>query len=295
MALSLRRLEALFWVARLGSFRAAARHLNVSQPTVSQRVRELEAELGSQLIDRGGGASRPTRQGATVLHSAERILELASEVESVGKAAADLSGVLRIGAADTFAMTHLPALVAKLEARYPNLLVELQVRHSRLLNRALAARELDVAFLTHPESAEDMVTVPLEEIHLGWVAGPGVDLPGRVAPGDLRDVQIITNPPPSHLDTTIRAWFAGAGFRPRRISTCDTLSIIVRLVTANVGVSLLPLGLLEAELASGALRTLRAAPMISPHTLCGAYPRGEAGPAMDAVIDQARAIIGGVP
>jgi DNA-binding transcriptional LysR family regulator len=66
------QLEAFYWVARTGGFRAAAARLHLTQPTVSQRVRDLEAALGCTLFDRGGyrgdahaQGDRPARSGGT--------------------------------------------------------------------------------------------------------------------------------------------------------------------------------------------------------------------------------------
>ena len=58
--MTLRQLEAFYWIARLGSFHAAARHLHVAQPSVSARVRELERHLGVPLFERSGRGLRPT-------------------------------------------------------------------------------------------------------------------------------------------------------------------------------------------------------------------------------------------
>jgi DNA-binding transcriptional LysR family regulator len=61
--MNFRQLEALYWIVRLGSFHAAARHLKTSQPAISARIREMEQQLGVTLFDRSGRKVRPTPKG----------------------------------------------------------------------------------------------------------------------------------------------------------------------------------------------------------------------------------------
>ena len=103
MKIQTNQLDALRWIARLGSFRAAAARLNVSQPTVSMRVRELERLLGAILFDRSGQRAVLTEAGRDLVRYAERILTLAEEMELRSAGAMTIDAPLRMGAADTFA------------------------------------------------------------------------------------------------------------------------------------------------------------------------------------------------
>lgn len=282
---SFRQLEAFVWVARLGSFRAAAGRLHVTQPTVSQRVRELESSLGTALFDRAGYRPRLTRSGASIMPTVERILDLAGDLDRTAGQDGALRGLLRIGAPDTFALVCLPGLVARLERQYPELEVDLSVRYSRSIYDHLARRDLDIAFISDPEPIEGITTIPLGSMDLVWFASPAMRLPDRaLGPADLAHVRIITNPPPSGLYASIQAWFKSDGVEPSRVSTCDALSVITRLVTNGVGASLLPVCILGAEIEGGLLRPLRVRPGIAPHVLHVAFPTDQAGPGLDAVV-----------
>ena len=68
-----RQLEALYWITRLGSFAAAARKLNTSQPAISQRIRDLERSLGVPLFDRSRRRAVLTPQGHEVAAGAEQL------------------------------------------------------------------------------------------------------------------------------------------------------------------------------------------------------------------------------
>ena len=163
---------------------------------------------------------------------------------------------------------------------------------SRQLNELLARRELDVAFLSQPHISGAVTGETLGNIELAWVASPRCPLPKRpLRPADLADAQIITNPAPSHLYSSVETWFASAGLAPRRVSTCNSLSIIIRLTSSEFGVSLLPVSILTQEIEAGLLRSLRCKPRIAPHTMYVAYQVDEAGPGIDAVILASREIL----
>jgi DNA-binding transcriptional LysR family regulator len=78
--MNLRQFEALYWIGRLGSFHAAARHLRMSQPAISARIREMELELGVLIFDRSDRRARPTAKGLELLQYAARIVAIESEI-----------------------------------------------------------------------------------------------------------------------------------------------------------------------------------------------------------------------
>lgn len=79
---SLAQIEALVAINSLGSFQAAARHLNVTQPTISLRVRELEEALGTALFERDGRSAKLNTQGVLAMHYSDQVLRLLEEMET---------------------------------------------------------------------------------------------------------------------------------------------------------------------------------------------------------------------
>jgi DNA-binding transcriptional LysR family regulator len=292
MRFSLVQLETFYWVARLGRFHAAARRLNLTQPTISLRIKELETALGIALFDRSGHRAKPTLASGEALAYAERILTLAEEMETQVKTRDRLHGLLRLGAADTFALTCLPELLVNLDHNHPEMQVELTVAYSTNLSRQLNDGELDVAFLTGPQVDAHVAAEPLGYIDLAWVASPHLRLPNKIlVPADLAHQQIITNPQPSHLYTSITQWFAAMGAEPERISTCNSLTILTKLTVAGSGVSMLPPSILEAELESGELCVLRTRPAIAPHEMFVAHQLDGAEPGIHEVMAIARDVL----
>jgi DNA-binding transcriptional LysR family regulator len=283
-------MEALHWIARLGSFQAAAAHLHLGQPTVSVRIRKLERATGVKVFERQGRRVRLTAAGAGLALKSERILALAAEI--VGPVFDPLRSGLRLGAPDAFAMVCLPRLLQLLEREYPALKVALTVENSTVLNQRLNDRELDVAFVVNPQCAAHVRAEPLGRQDIAWVASPRLDLPRRpVRPADLAPYQLFTNPDPSRLIDLMRDWFARAGLVAPRISTCNSLSVITRLTAVGAGVSLLPTAIIASELRAGSLRRLAVRPSIAEQRLFAAYQAEQAGPGIANILSITRAIL----
>ena len=292
MRIRLGQLEALVWISRLGSFRAAARRLSVSQPAVSGRIRALEEQLGLAIIDRSQARPRVTRKGAELVRYAERMLDLTETIEARLRSKSSLVGTIRMGAADSFALTHLSPLLARLASKHPALHVELDIDFSSNLDRKLRAEQLDIAFLNAPLPDPAITIVSLADIELEWFASPRLKLPrGRVTPASLERLPILTNPRPSHLYRTVLGWFGAAGLTPQRLNTCTSLSIMAKLTADGFGVAALPSALVEEEVRNGTLRRLASNPPLPAHHLTVAYRNDPAIGDMAEIVALVRADI----
>jgi DNA-binding transcriptional LysR family regulator len=290
--LSLQHLEALVAIAELGSFRAASERLNVTQPSVSLRIKELEQSLGIHLFDRSGYRPRLTTEGLEILKLAQRTLALTREIQTVARNRIAVEGKIRLGAADTFALVCLPPLLTRLEVRAPALQIALDIDYSVNLDKKLHEGELDIAFLTSPLAGPDVLLERLVPIELVWVASPRFGLEsGPLSAADLASVPIITNPEPSNLFTTTMSWFSDAGVRPARLNTCSSLLHIQRLAASGVGAALLPLAILSEEIGNGTLTLFEATPAIEPHWLYMAVRARTDMPSCAVVQDIAREIV----
>ena len=266
------QLEALLWISKLGSFRSAARKLRLSQPAVSSRIRELESQLGISLLDRSRHRPRVTAEGLEVLRHAEQMIGLAENFRTRFGARDRLPKSIRMGAADSFALTYLSPLLARLAELHPGTHIDLEVGFSTHLDRKLQAGELDIAFLTAPTANASVSVEPLLTLEVAWLASPKLELHGRrLGPADLFQRPIITNPGPSHLYSTIHEWFAGAGLVPQRLNTCTSLTIVAKLTADGIGISALPPALVRRELARSQLVRLTTAPELPFHYISVGY------------------------
>lgn len=292
MRATLNQIEAFYWIARLGGFHAAAARLNLTQPTISLRIRGLEEALGVALFERAGRMAQLTTEGRHLLPQAERMVGLSEELHLKTALEDPLRGRLRLGAPDSFGLTCMPALLASLRKQYPDLSVALTIDNSSVLSQRLNDRELDVAIVADPDVAAHVGTEPIGTIECVWVASTKLDLPQRpIRPSDLLRHEIFTNPEPSNLIMLLRDWFATAGLEATRLSTCNSLSVILTLTMAGAGVSLLPVSILATQPGGGALTVLRARPAIPTSRMHVAHLIDKAGPGLQVVLQAIRAVV----
>lgn len=251
-------LEMFVWIARLGSFRAAAQRLYTTQPAVSARIANLERNLGVALFDRSGRNAVLTVKGRDLVAYAERILSLRGEMlNAVGDASA-LQGSIRLGVAETIVYTWLPRLIELLNEAYPAVVLELDVDISRNLADKLARHALDIAFLMGPLSQPDTARHALSSYRLSWVASPHMALPDApVALRDLARIPIITYPRQSQPYVAINRLLKTTGERIR-IHASSSLATIVRMTVDGIGVSALPTEIIQRELKAGDLKIFSA-------------------------------------
>jgi DNA-binding transcriptional LysR family regulator len=272
MRASIPQLEAFYWIARLGSFHAAARHLHVTQPTVSARIAELERALGASLFKRDHQRAELTARGRGIVESVDKLLKLSDDIALHTQSGRTLRGLLRLGAVESVALTTIPRLLPRFVARYPDLKVELTLDVSSELNRKLNAGELDLAVLTDPRPIDTISVEALGELELAWFAGPHFKLPRRkLQPRNLRSVPILAMPSPSTLYQATLAWFAAAGLEPEHVSTCNSIALMARLVSAGQGIALLPPATVRTEVESGQLVALDVGMPVPRSTMVVAY------------------------
>src|ERR1700736_172156 len=94
-------IETFLWVVTLGSFRGAAQRLNTTQPAISQRIAQLEREVGVKLLNRDHRVASPTPSGRQLMVYAEKLIGLRSEMMAAVGDRSAMRGVLRLGGART--------------------------------------------------------------------------------------------------------------------------------------------------------------------------------------------------
>src|SRR6202000_857217 len=120
-------IETFLWVVTLGSFRGAGQRLNTTQPAISQRIAQLEREMGVKLLNRDHHVASRTPSGRQMLVYAEKLIGLRSEMMAeIGDRSA-MRGVLRLGVAETIVHTWLSQLIKRVNHVYPNLSLQFEV------------------------------------------------------------------------------------------------------------------------------------------------------------------------
>ncbi|MFE5538589.1 transcriptional regulator CynR [Streptomyces sp. NPDC056492] len=183
MSLELRHLRYLLAVAEHGSFTRAAEELHVSQPTLSQQIKQLERTVGVQLLDRTGRAVRLTDAGATFVPYARRALQDLAAAERAVLDVADLSrGSLRLAMTPTFTAYLLGPLAAGLHARHPGITLNVKEMAQGQLESALLADTVDLGIAFPGAHLPGIAAAELFTETLGLVVGPDHPHAGRTEP-----------------------------------------------------------------------------------------------------------------
>ena len=248
--LTLKQIETFYWTATLGSFTAAAARLNTTQPAISNRIREFEQTTDTKLFDPDSRMPRVTPKGREVLAVCEQFLHLAQALESAAGGVPAVGGLVRVGAADTVALTWLPTLMSRLGEQYPQIDVELIVDLSVHLQTRMENRELDIAFLVGPISNPEITTRHLGNVLNAWMCAPSLLPDGSkiLTPKEMAQIPIFTHSRGSHLHQAMARWFEVHGLRPMRVHGCNSLPSMIMMTIAGLGLSVLPIDLMQEEL-----------------------------------------------
>jgi len=152
-------------VLREGSLSGAARALDLTQPTVGRHVAALEAQVGQSLFVRTPAGLLPTEAALALRHYAEAMDSTAAALERTARSHGDgVRGVVRVTASEVVGVEILPALIAKLRERHPQLVVELVLSNKV---QDLLRREADIAIRMTPPKQEQLIARRVGTIEVG--------------------------------------------------------------------------------------------------------------------------------
>ncbi|MEO6623527.1 MAG: LysR family transcriptional regulator [Burkholderiaceae bacterium] len=287
--LTLKQIETFYWTATLGSFTAAAARLNTTQPAISNRIREFELATDAKLFDPAVRLPRVTAKGREVLAVCEQFLNLARTLEKSSGSIPAVGGLVRVGAADTVALTWLPMLMSRLAEQYPQIDVELIVDLSLHLQTRLESRELDIAFLVGPIGDPKIATRHLGNVRNAWMCAPSL-LRGHkktLSPKEMAQIPIFTHSRGTHLHQAMARWFEEHGLRPTRVHGCNSLSTMIRMTIAGLGLSVLPIDMMQEEIGEKRLAVLSSRTGIPPNRFLVAHQSDSFDATMTLISDLA--------
>jgi DNA-binding transcriptional LysR family regulator len=292
MRITLRQIEAFYWTAKLGSIHAAANHLNFSQPALSSRVKELEGALDMELFSRKNQRVQLTPAGRNSLAHAERLLNAAQDFERLGGAVPPLEGVLRLGSDESTAMLALTEVLSQLKLRHPKLMVELSIDVGTVLTEKLRKREIDMALHTNTGAASYVADELLGWVDFQWVASRKMEIPeGDFVPSVASALPIVTNLPPSTLNSFVRKWLQSDSHDFDGVNSCNSMQLMLQLVRAGHAIAVLPIPIVREHLATGELRILPAHPQLPPAPYYASYLKDARGHSIAAVVEIARSVL----
>ncbi len=240
--LKLDQLRTFTEVVGRGSFSSAAAHLRLTQPAVSQQVRQLEKHLGVRLLERVGKRATPTPAGAVLVAHARRIEDTVSAaLDDIAAHATGTLGRVRIGTGETACIHLLPAALRTLKARFPTLEIMVRTGNTVDVLRALEENTLDLGLVTLPAPGRMFdVTPVLDDPYVA--VGPAADdtLPAKVSPAFLARRPVVLYEAGGNTRRIIDQWFSRAGVSLTPIMDLGSDEAIKELVGAGLGWSVLP-------------------------------------------------------
>jgi LysR family carnitine catabolism transcriptional activator len=259
--MDLRQVDYVLAVVDRGSFTKAAASMHVSQPSLSDGIRRLEAELGVRLFHRLGRSVELTDAGRAFVGPARRLTRDREAVfESVATVRDLHGGTLDIVALPTLAADPLGRLVGGLRKAHPGIAVRIAAPED---DGAVVAMVLDgrselglTELRTHREkSGDELVAVSLERQELVAVCPPRTRLAtsGRLPVARLRGMPLVTTPPGTSTRDLLDRALASAGVDPVIAVETSQREAIAPLVLSGAGTSFLPARLAKSLSAQGAV------------------------------------------
>ena len=249
--LTLKQLRYFEALSRHSHFGRAADDCAISQPALSVQVRELEASLGLSLIDRSARTVRLTDFGAQVAARARDILRAVDELGDMARAAQEgLSGRLRIGVIPTIAPYLLPDILSRLAKDYPDLDVHVRETLTQRLIAELLDGSLDAAIVALPISEPALTEFTLFSERLFLVrqaAAEDMPAPDRDALVNMR--LLLLEEGHCFRDQAL-SFCSPRAVRRREGLDASSLSTLVQMVAAGLGVTLIPEMALGVEIRS---------------------------------------------
>src|SRR5215813_5964122 len=286
--LDFKSIETFLWVVKLGSFRSAAQRMNTTQPAISQRIAQLEREMGVKLLNRDHRVASPTPSGRQMMVYAEKLIGLRSEMlAEIGDRSA-MRGVLRLGVAETIVYTWLPRLIKSVNTTYPNLSLEIEVDITPNLNARLQAQEIELAFVLGPLSGPSVRNRELCDYSVSFVASPSLGLrAGLLTLHDLAKFPIITFARKTQPYETVRAMFNRPDLPPIRLHASASLATVIHMTVEGLGIAAIPPAIVEHELADGRLHQLDTDTKLSPLVFSASWLASPDEAAVERVVELA--------
>ena len=281
-------IETFLWVVTLGSFRGAAQRLNTTQPAISQRIAQLEREMGVKLLSREHRMASPTPSGRQLMVYAEKLIGLRSEMMAEVSDRSAMRGVMRLGVAETIVHTWLSRLIKSVNTAYPNLSLEIEVDITPNLSARLLAQEIELAFMLGPLSASSARNRVLCDYPIGFLASPSLGLGnGPLTVHDLAKFPIITFPRKTQPYEIVRSLFNRPDLPPIRLHASASLATVIHMAIEGLGIAVIPTAIVENELADGRLQLLATDLKISPLTFSASWLASPDTVAVELVTDLA--------
>ena len=255
--MEIRQLRAFIAIAELGTFTAGALRVHVTQAAISMQIRQLENELGARLFVRAPRRVMLTEAGEQLLQRARQIIrDHDAALDEIAELAGAERGRLRVGSASAMVTTDvLPKLLKEVRQRHSRADVTVASGTSEALVQQILSGEIDIAFVSLPVEARGINTERLTQDQLVAVASPRHRLAKQktISAYTLAGEKLILGERGGNTRRLIDLFFAQAGVSLHVSMELSRQAAIRRMVEADMGVGIVPLQTVRAEVEKGRL------------------------------------------
>jgi len=290
--IDLRHLRYFVAVAEEHSFRGAAERLHISQPPLSRQIRQLEEELGVELLARGKTGAQLTPAGSAFLPAARKTLDQAEKaIKAAQSAGGCAGGHFVLGYTPAFDRSAIPDVFDGFRSRFPAWRLSVKSRHSNSLIRDIRNGAMDAAFVGWPIRAEGVTLEVLREepVVAALPASSRAARKRRVSLNDLHGERMFRferqwNP---LLFDRWEAHFEQAGYTPVNAPQPPDHHILLGLIAAGRGFALIPESLQNTRRTGVVFRPLQEGAELSIG-MALAYPERSHSPALEGFMKLVR-------
>ncbi len=284
-AVTFKQLEALYWAAELGSFKAASLHLNTTQSAVAKRIRELEASLGVQLFNRSRKTIMLTPRGEEVLAIASELIQLRGRLGEVVSGGYAEQRVARIGVTDLTAMTWLGTWLKLMREQDPELEVLPQVDLSARLFDDLIDEKLDIAIVPDAFSDPRFEKVVLSDVPNAWVTSQSYIAEDFLPLHELVEHTVITQTNASGAGRIFSGWLGRNQLTLAAPMHTSNFGAMLSLAVSGFGVAFLPRDCLRDVVDSGRVKYLGCDKALPPVRYVALFRRLHVGGRLSLLTD----------
>lgn len=258
--MDLHQLKVFHSAVQSGGFTQASRKLHLSQSTISQHIKQLEAELGCPLFMRVGKQVIPTQAGQLLREHCERIFQDVKNAEmSIQELTGLRKGKVRFGSGATTLIYQLPPVLEAYQARYPEVELIVVSDISEVIRQEVQAHRLDLGLVMLPVEEPNLQVAPLcaEELQIALPARHPLAQRRSLRARDLQELRFILYEHKTVMRQLVDMFFAELGVRPQVTMVMENIEAIKSLIGAGLGASVLPVHAVGNEAADKKVRLLR--------------------------------------
>jgi DNA-binding transcriptional LysR family regulator len=253
------QLRALLEVVEQGSFSAAARRLNLTQPAVSLQIRELERRFGLRLIERLGKRAHATVPGRELVEAARRIFRECDRADAaMRRYREDWTGRVHVGMTLTAMIYRLPPILRRVRLDHPGIDLVVTNAPTQTTVENIIHNRIDLGLVNLPVEKRQLKVTPLCPEVLVAIFPVGTrDVPDEITPGYVARQNLLVEHASSSANSLVLGWLSGQAAPPRAPAALGTVEALKSAVASNLGMAIVPEVSIAMHLSDFIVRPLR--------------------------------------